>query len=116
MRKLTFAALVLAVAFASCNKQSETTDNSKPATEMTDQADMDAQVAAYPLKTCVISGDELGGDMGEPFNYMVEGRLVRLCCKMCVKEVDADPAAALAKLDEALEGHGSDHDHSTHDH
>lgn len=60
----------------------------------------------YPLKTCVVSGEELGGDMGDPVDYVYhqEGkpdRLVKLCCSKCVARFKKDPAKYLKKLDEA---------------
>ena len=60
---------------------------------------------AYPLTTCVVSGEPLGG-MGEPFDYIhtEEGkadRLVKFCCKMCVRRFKKDPAKHLAQLDAA---------------
>jgi hypothetical protein len=63
-------------------------------------------VAAYPLKTCVVSGEEFGGKMGDAINYVykLEGkpdRLVRFCCKDCRKDFDQDPALYLKKIDEA---------------
>lgn len=70
-------------------------------------ADSAAAVAAYPLTTCVISGDKLeDGDMGPVINYVhkEEGkpdRLVRLCCKGCVKDFKKDPAKYLKKIDDA---------------
>ncbi len=68
-----------------------------------DAAVIRTQKPIYPLDTCVISGEKLGeGDMGEPIDYVVNGRLVRLCCKGCVRKVKADPAAAIAKVDRAL--------------
>ncbi len=60
-----------------------------------------AQKASYPLKTCVIGGDELGS-MGDPIEMVVGTRLVRLCCKGCVKGVQKEPAKALATIDAAL--------------
>ncbi len=62
--------------------------------------------AEYPLKTCVVSGDELGGEMGEAVDYVYrqEGkpdRLVRFCCRRCVKKFEKDPAPSLQKIDEA---------------
>ena len=63
-----------------------------------DKALIAAQLPTYPLKTCLISGEELGDDSHDRL-YGV--RLVRLCCKGCTKEFDKDPAAAIAKLDEA---------------
>jgi mono/diheme cytochrome c family protein len=60
-----------------------------------------AQKPSYPLKACVISGDELGID-GDPIDYVVEGRLVRLCCKACKKDLDKNPAEAFKKIDAAV--------------
>ena len=60
--------------------------------------------AAYPLKTCVISKEALGG-MGEPTDmiYRADGqpdRLVRFCCESCIKDFHQDPAAALKRIAE----------------
>lgn len=69
--------------------------------------DSPAAVAAYPLTTCVISGDKLeDGDMGPPINYVYkeEGkpdRLVRFCCKGCIKTFKKDPAKYLKQIDDA---------------
>jgi hypothetical protein len=63
--------------------------------------------AAYPLKTCVVSGDKLdGGDMGPPldFIYREEGkpdRLIRFCCKDCIRDFNKDPHKYLTMLDES---------------
>jgi hypothetical protein len=62
--------------------------------------------ADYPLATCVVSGDKLGGDMGAPVDYIYkeEGkpdRLVRFCCKNCVKDFKKDPAKYLKMIDDA---------------
>ena len=73
-----------------------------------DQAVIAAQGPAYPIQTCVVSGEELGGEMGEPIDYVLGNRLVRLCCKGCKKKVAADPLSYLAKLDQAAMG---EHDH-----
>ena len=61
--------------------------------------------AAYPLKTCVMSKEELGG-MGEVTEmiYRADGqpdRLVRFCCESCIKDFKKDPAAALKRIDDA---------------
>ena len=55
----------------------------------------------YPLETCVVSGEKLGGDMGEPYVFTYEGREIKLCCKSCKKDFDKDPAKFVAKVDEA---------------
>lgn len=53
----------------------------------------------YPLKTCVVSGDELGA-MGDTLAYEYEGREIQLCCEGCIDEFLGDPAKFLAKLPE----------------
>jgi hypothetical protein len=55
----------------------------------------------YPLNTCVVSGEKLGGDMGDPYVFTQNGHEVRLCCKSCLKDFKRDPAKYLKKLDEA---------------
>jgi len=60
----------------------------------------------YPLTTCVVSGDKLGGDMGAPVDYIYQekgksDRLVRFCCKDCIADFKKDPAKYLQKLDDA---------------
>jgi len=65
-----------------------------------DQAVIDAQLKDYPLDTCVVAGGKLGS-MGDPINYVHEGRLVRFCCKGCIGAFKKDPAKYLKKVDEA---------------
>ena len=82
------------------------------------------QTAGYPLKTCVASGDKLGGDMGDVVDYVFANRLIRLCCKGCKKDFQKDPAKYLAMLDKAAPGnktgsaakHPKSDGHGDHDH
>lgn len=58
--------------------------------------------AAYPLKTCVVSGGKLDG-MGKPVAYVFKqagqpDRTVMFCCKACIKKFEKEPAKYLAKL------------------
>jgi ribosomal protein L24E len=63
----------------------------------------------YPLETCVVSQDPLGSkEMGPPVDYLHEEkgkdpRLVRFCCKGCIKSFKKNPAKYLKMLDEARE-------------
>lgn len=66
-----------------------------------DDAIIAQQLPGYPTDTCVIDGKKLGS-MGDPVNIVVENRLVRLSCGACLKELHADHAKAIAKLDEAV--------------
>lgn len=62
-----------------------------------------AQLPHYPLDACIITGEKFGeGDMGEPVNYIYNNRLVRFCCKGCIKSFEKDPAKHLDKLNEAV--------------
>jgi hypothetical protein len=62
--------------------------------------------SSYPLDTCVVSGEKLGGEMGAPVDYIYKeagkpDRLVRFCCKMCIPKFKKDPAKYLKMIDEA---------------
>lgn len=59
------------------------------------------QVKHYPLTTCIVGGSDLNKN-GEPIQLVVNNRLVQLCCAGCKDKLEADPAAFLAKLDEAV--------------
>jgi len=60
-----------------------------------------AKVKPYPLETCVVSGDRLGGDMGEPITFTYEHQEIKLCCKACEKEFRKNAAKYMAKIEEA---------------
>ncbi len=64
-------------------------------------ADIAAQKAAYPLKDCLVGGEALGS-MGDPVEFVHEGRLVQFCCEGCIDDFKKDSTKYLAKLDEAL--------------
>jgi YHS domain-containing protein len=68
-------------------------------------ANIDAAVVAeqqphYPLESCVVSDEPLGS-MGDPIDYVHGTRLVRFCCKGCVKAFKKDPAKVMAEVDKA---------------
>ena len=72
----------------------------------------------YPLETCIVSGEKLGGDMGKPYVFVEKGQEVKLCCKSCLKDFQKDPAKYLKKIAEAKKGakdpapKASAHDHA----
>jgi hypothetical protein len=64
------------------------------------------EIAAYPLTTCAVSSDKLGGSMGPAQDYVwrVAGqpdRLVRFCCSDCLPDFEKNPAKFLAMIDAA---------------
>lgn len=79
------------------------------------------QKAAYPLDTCVVSGDKLdGGSMGAPIDYVYKedgkpDRLVRFCCKSCIKDFKKEPAKYLKTIDDAATAKKSGPEHHHHD-
>jgi YHS domain-containing protein len=84
-------------------------------------AKLDAAVIAqqsehYPLGTCPISGEELGGEMGQSIDKVYAGRLIKFCCKKCVTKFEKNPAPTIEKLDAAWmamhEGGNMDGDHN----
>ena len=78
-----------------------------PAGELVAPAEKDAAWLAaardaYPLKTCLVSKEDLG-DMGDPLELIYQqagqpDRLVRFCCKSCVPKFKKDPAKYLTQL------------------
>ena len=85
---------------AGCPKKFEA-DSAKYLAKV-DAAIVEQQLPYYPQETCVVSGEELGGSMGDPIDYVYQNRLVRLCCKGCIKKLNADPDKYLSELDKAV--------------
>ncbi len=55
----------------------------------------------YPLNTCVVTGEKFGGDMGDPYVFVQDGREVKLCCQDCKKDFDKEMAKFVKKIDAA---------------
>lgn len=53
--------------------------------------------AAHPLKTCVVSGEELGA-MDEVVTIDYQGTRVKFCCPDCVPKFKKNPGKYLSKL------------------
>ena len=51
----------------------------------------------YPLDTCVVSGEKLGGDMGPPIVFIYQDKAkginqeIKFCCPMCKPQFLKDP-------------------------
>ena len=79
--------------FASC-----CTKAPAPADDSNDtESNASAKVDGYPLKVCIVSGEELGG-MGEPYVHDHNGTTVKFCCEPCLDKFNEDPDKYLAKL------------------
>jgi len=51
----------------------------------------------YPLKTCLVTGNDLGS-MGDEQRLVYQGRELKFCCAPCVKKFQQNPDKYLAKL------------------
>lgn len=88
------ALIALALFAAACTpatEESEETEATAPAS--------DAEVVAYTLDTCVVSGEELGS-MGDAIVKIYDGVEVKFCCEDCVTEFEGEKDKFLAKLTE----------------
>ena len=83
---------VFALITTSCGKKTVTTVEA-PAEDTATAAVTDS----YPLTTCVVSSEKLGG-MGEPYLHVHEGTTVKFCCKACLKDFNEDPAKYIAMI------------------
>ena len=61
----------------------------------------EAKGKPYPLKTCIVSDEKLGGDMGPPYVFVHQGQEVKLCCKSCLKDFNKESAKYLKKIGDA---------------
>ena len=52
---------------------------------------------AYPLKTCLVTDNDLNS-MGDEQTITYEGRVLKFCCEPCVTKFKKNPAKYLAKL------------------
>lgn len=68
---------------------------------LAEPAKKDAPPADYPLKTCVVSGEEFGGSMGKPIKVTHDGTDVYLCCKSCLKDFKKDPEKYVKEVKDA---------------
>ncbi|CAM3063109.1 hypothetical protein [Rariglobus hedericola] len=57
----------------------------------------DAPVKPYPLKTCIVTDNDLGS-MGDEQRTVYEGQEIKFCCKPCEARFLRKPAKYLEKL------------------
>ena len=96
---LTLALLSCCLAISAADKPAETKphEHGAPATKPT-EVTKDAPAKPYPLKTCIVSDNDLDS-MGEQTSIVHEGRVLKFCCQPCVGKFQKNPAKYLAKLE-----------------
>ncbi len=102
---LACSSLVLSLG-AAAEERGQTQEQRPAEAAKQDAADRDAAVVAaqkpsYPLTKCPVSGSELGS-MGAAIDLVVDGRLIRLCCKGCSQKAQTTSAEVIAKIDAAV--------------
>jgi hypothetical protein len=88
------ALIALALFVSACTPATEEGEEGEASTSTGD-----AEVVAYTLDTCVVSGEELGS-MGDPIVKTYDGVEVKFCCEDCVTEFEGEKDKFLAKLTE----------------
>ena len=89
--------LVLAGTGCGDGHDHSTHNHGAPAAKAPDAPPADPNAKPYPLKTCIVSGEELG-KMGEPFRFTYKGQEIKLCCKGCEKDFNKEPEKFLQKI------------------
>jgi YHS domain-containing protein len=86
---LIFAAFWTANAVAD---EAPKTPETKPAAPAT------ATPKAYPLKTCIVSENDLDS-MGEQASFVYQGQTIKVCCKPCIAKFEKNPPKYLKRLE-----------------
>jgi len=68
------------------------TPETKPAAPAT------ATPKAYPLKTCIVSENDLDS-MGEQASFVYQGQTIKVCCKPCIAKFEKNPPKYLKRLE-----------------
>ena len=58
-------------------------------------------------KICPVSGDKIGGEMGEAVPIEYEGKTYYLCCTMCIKDFQKDPQKYIDKINAEMKASGA---------
>lgn len=67
-----------------------------------DDKAIETKAKPYPLKTCVVTDEEIGKDPDmKPHVFTYKGQEVKLCCKGCLKDFEKDPAKYTKKIEDA---------------
>ena len=68
-----------------------------PQAAVADEKAKDSKPKPYPLQTCIVTDEKLGGH-GKPYVFTHEGQELKLCCKGCLKDFKKEPAKYTKKI------------------
>lgn len=84
------AAIALALGLASCESTPSKADTGKPMASA-------PAVKPYPLKTCLVTDEDLDS-MGGEVTRVHNGQEVKFCCNSCIRKFEVNPSKYLAQL------------------
>lgn len=93
---LTLALLTAAITGTAADKD-KGHDHGAPSTKPT-EVTKDAPSKPYPLKTCIVSDNDLDS-MGEQASFVYQGQTIKVCCKACIAKFEKNPPKYLKKLE-----------------
>ena len=97
MKSLLTLALLTAALTGTAADKDKGHDHDAPSTKPT-VVTKDAPAKPYPLKTCIVSDNDLDS-MGEQASFVYQGQTVKVCCKPCIAKFEKNPAKYLKKLE-----------------
>lgn len=69
----------------------------EPALRKTLSVPVSAKAKPYPLKTCIVTDNDLDS-MGGEISRNYDSQQIKFCCKPCIKKFEANKAKYLAKI------------------
>jgi YHS domain-containing protein len=64
------------------------------------------KVAPYPLKTCIVTENDLDS-MGGEIRRVYDGQEVKFCCRPCIKKFERNPERYLERMRKEAAGESS---------
>src|SRR5271170_4422222 len=102
LKSIPAVLLIAAVAFIATGVRAADTNSPSSGTNSAAAA---KKPVPYPLKTCVVSGEKFGGDMGDPIVFIYTNKdinqEIKFCCPMCKPKFLADPDKYMKTIKEA---------------
>lgn len=95
---LLACALIAHAADKPADKETKPHDHGAPAAKPADDKKAAAPAKPYPLKTCIVSDNDLDS-MGEQASFVHQGQTIKVCCKACIAKFEKNPAKYLKKLE-----------------
>lgn len=75
-----------------------------------EEAENESNAVEIGNKICPVSGEKVGGAMGDPVKFEYKGKIYNLCCAMCAKDFKKDPEKYVKIVEEEMKQYEKDHD------